>query len=572
MLLRSQVLGQQKLEKWYNTLAPSTAMESVTPVPTPPSTTEVPASVKPPKKPLSNSSKKRRAPSAPAPPSKPEEFLPSLEERHEFWVNIKGEYLQEMVDFGTAHPVLLQKWMSPISKPLLYAGITEVSSVYEEGPLLRFARLGQEDVRVGSMAVLYYFGFEIPPSCWSPILDSLFSEKWQTHDIIRRLMPDIKKKLSVAAKADDILHERLLYAAAINQNFSLFQHFNRKTQRKTVFHTTPELNFSVLRAVLAWPETKIRRELTPEVLAKSTTSYILNRTYPISAIDQVAITPDPEMADLLIKHLKSNEALPACGDLIISAALKSMHHQAAQPSIAPEVKVAHASVVVQLVSLLGQSDLVKLRCHFNEIHESATAIKISARPGCKIYEQACGIMKVLPDCLASCLSAIKFSKDMSFTMMSREEGITKQEEEVFQGRYQAQLGNLQKVHTVQEENEALLQKNRDLENAVEQASKGIALIKRQALTIAQLRKRVVEEAPRKEIDKELEGMESELTQTVSNLELRLLQLQLPVVPAVEVEVLPPPARELVPAIAIEDPPCIAGKGRGRKKMCVASKQ
>jgi hypothetical protein len=503
--------------------------------------------------------KRKRAPTAAAAGRRAEEREPSPYDLRQFWMNVKNGQLQEVIMFCSDHPELLAYWME--REDDFYAGTPGRPPAERAGPLFTYAGMGNDTLAVGSVAVLYSFGIDVPDACMPAFLEGLFSVELQKDDVLMRCMERIKRRLEQVLKTRPALLEQVLHAAALSGNMHLFQHFNPRTSRKTIFDVTPGSSTSVLQTVMAWPDPKIRREMASDILSKSSTAYILQKCQPMTVLEQAASMPDPEMVTMLLVRLKTDGVLSSNMEAIVAATCKSLQKQASMhpDDVTPELHVAFAAVHTQLVSLLDERHLYRLRLHLNTLKENAIKCKSATDPSNGLHQQATAVLAMIPKAYAACVSSVKFSSEVNMHILAHDLHVTKAEEAVFQEKYSTHLRQIQQETEATAEIAKLRQENRLLEEAVKKQAQDMKVIQLQAATITRLRK-LAHEAPASVVTTELDNAEQTLADTAEDfmqaMELRLLDLRLPLPP---VALVSPPAISTMKSSASRKPVAIALK-------------
>jgi hypothetical protein len=445
-----------------------------------------------------------------------EEYEPSPSDKGKFWAAVSEERLDEVAAFCAGHPKLLKWWMEGTES--LYAGVPGFGDCdgcvgplakyvglgkapYKASPLDApspgFAGLGMDNrgFRAGSMAVLFAAGMDVPDGCMDGFLQRLFGSALQGHPVIGRLMPAINKRLADAAKGAPAMLERLLHAAAVNTNLHAFQAFAPASKGKgtTLFDVRPDARpdagtTSVLQAVLRWPDPKIRHELASMVLARSSTAYVMRPCLPMSALEQAALLPDPEMLTMIIIRLQADGVMAQYMDAIGTAACKAIQQAVSTPTAPPALQAAYAAVQTKLASLLDEQHLTRLRGHLDTLRENAIRCKLAASVTHPLHAQATAVIDMLAKVTAGCVAAVTMCAQLDWHMMEQNAVATKAEEALFTDRYQ---GHLKQIHfdtDTQQVNAQLVAHNKVLEEQLEQQRRDLQVVKTQAETIARLRR------------------------------------------------------------------------------------
>jgi len=481
--------------------------------------------------------KRRRAPTA-APLSRHEEREPSRQDLHQFWTDVRNSSLQEVTVFCAGHPELLSYWKE--REDDFYAGVPGYPSGMRPGPLYEYAGLGSDDLKIASMAILFGYGIDVPEQCMLEFLSGLFSPDVQSEDIVQRGMERIMKKLDGAVKIAPRVQELAMYAAALHGNMRVFQHFFPRTSRKTLFDSAPGDTVSVLQAVLAWPDPKIRRDLASEIMAKSSTAYITMPCNPLTALEQAASMPDPEMVTMLLVRLKTDGTLGSCLDTVVSAVCKCIQKQAGERDLSGETNAAYAAVQTQLVAVLDERHIVKLRTYLHTLKENAIKCKASADPTHPLHQQATSVLALLSQAMAVCVSSVKYSSALSMHVLARDAQVTRSEEAIFEDKFHSHLRQINMEQDTQIENAKLKEDNKNLEAVIKKQAMDMRLIQAQAVTISRLRKQLAAEAGDvpllvgRPAQTELFKAEQEFADTtdkfLEDMECRLLELRLAVPP------------------------------------------
>lgn len=482
-----------------------------------------------------------------------DEYAASNVELRQFWSDVSMERLEEVSLFCVSHPKLLKYWLE--HEEYMYEGVPGFAP--GDGPLAKYVGLGNvpckpgpldEGIRVvappfraHAMAVLYAFHVDVPDVCMDAFLKVVFSPEAQAHPVIARYKDAIKKRLADAAKTSQRMLERILYAAAVNKNLEMFQHFVPSKGKGTVFDVPAGggggvAAHSVLQAVLEWPDFKIRRDMASMVMTRSSTAYLMQQCLPLSAFAQAALLPEPEMLDMIIIRLRTDGVLAAYLPDVCMVACKVIQQQAASTDAPPAMQAAYAAVITQLVSLLDERHLVRLRGYLDTLRENATRCKLAADITHPLHRQAVAALDVLVKATACCVFAVSNCNQLGLHMLTRNALLTKAEEDMFDERYQGHLKQLHFDTETQHKNEQLRAENLDLRALVEQQKVDLQVVQLQARDLARLRRQlpVSEEkgmfAVDSELQKELEDTEAKMVQFLEDMELRLLKVRLPVAP------------------------------------------
>jgi hypothetical protein len=253
----------------------------------------------------------------------------------------------------------------------------------------------------------------------------------------------------------------------------------------------------------------------------------------MTALEQAASLPDPEMVTMLLVRLKTDGVLTSNMEAIVAATCKSLQKQTNMhpDDITPELQVAFSAVHTQLVSLLDERQLYRLRLHLDTLKENAIKCKASTDPSNGLHQQATAVLAMIPKAYAACVSSVKFSSEVNMHILAHDLHVTKAEEAVFHEKYQAHLRQIQQDTETNTEISKLRQENRLLEEAVKQQAQDMKVIQLQAATITRLRK-LAQEQPA--LSTELDKAEQTLADTAEDfmqaMELRLLDLRLPFPP------------------------------------------
>jgi hypothetical protein len=257
------------------------------------------------------------------------------------------------------------------------------------------------------------------------------------------------------------------------------------------------------------------------------------------------------MVTMLLVRLKTDGVLSSNMEAIVAATCKSLQKQANMhpDDITPELHVAFAAVHTQLVSLLDERHLYRLRLHLNTLKENAIKCKSCTDPSNGLHQQATAVLAMIPKAYAACVSSVKFSSEVNMHILAHDLHVTKAEEAVFQEKYNTHLRQIQQETEATAEIAKLRQENRLLEETVRKQAQDMKVIQLQAATITRLRKLAQEAPASAPVSTELDHAEQTLADTAEDfmqaMELRLLDLRLPLPPVATAPVhVQPPSTKL----------------------------
>jgi hypothetical protein len=443
--------------------------------------------------------KRKRLPPAP-PVVNQADCQPSGLERRRFWQNVKSENLQEVINFCATYPQLLAYWKEYEAD--LYAGVPGFAVVGDRpGPMFEYVGVGNDDfhcMKSASLAVLYVMGLTIPERYFLVFLKDVFS-RYQEDEVLQRCMDKLKGKLDNAIKTNPVMLEIVLSAAALSSNLHMFQQFNPKIAKKTLYDVMPGRkpgDISLLHAILTWQDPKIRRDLFMEAMARSSTSYILLAQFDSgigsdgtsSALEQAAGIPDLEIVKAILSRLKSDSVIGFHLPALVRAILHSVQSQCNSENKAADD--TFCLVQTEIAAHLDELHLCKLHGKIEVVRANIIRCKVQSDPSKPLYAQAKGVLDTLARVAAASVSSVKYSEQLSFKHLIGTQPITAAEEAAFEKAYRSHLSQIDTDMSLRDENSALKMDIKTLRDRLDSQSTQLKALKIQAMTIASLRQQI----------------------------------------------------------------------------------
>jgi hypothetical protein len=368
------------------------------------------------------------------------ELLPSSDKKRKFWSAVDAEDITYILHFCEKRPELMDMWR-------------DHQRELHDSPFKVYAMSGKSDVRTGSLLALFIHGFDIPLPDIHTFLVDVFM-KWSCDHRFTHYSDIISKRFKKLAKDQPGFDEAFLVAAAHAHKLDVFNMYNPKAKKSsTSFYlpfTSCTSDMTVLQAVVQWPDVHIRKGLVTDILAKCSCAYILHGVsereatkrrmsggpFAKNALEECVLQGDPDCLRMIASRLKVDAADYMTS--IYDAAVLSTEIQV------ENLDIDRAMTQVQIIPLLDDVHLGKLRTHIHSMKDSAIRVKtaLSGQPQSTLYQQACKALDCLERVLAACVSAIHYSSGQMQAVMLSTISMVKEEEIAFEDTYRTYLSKI----------------------------------------------------------------------------------------------------------------------------------
>jgi hypothetical protein len=442
------------------------------------------------------------------------------EELQAFWQSVSADDTREVDLFLSTHLDLAATWKGH-------------DSLLQLGPFVTYARCETDTPCVGALLLFYAHGFAVAPACFPALLSAFFGDVFKGDAVIQTYTDTVNKRLEAFVKLNSTNATVLLAAASAAQNLSAFQFFYGKLKKHGLAFDISAVSKgpNILRSVVGWCDPAVRRELVPDIMAKCTLGYVLECTengaggmLPRNVLEDIVCVRDVELLAVVLRKLKNQ--VPQ--DLLMAAAQFAIKLHAA--GTAPAFEELE-SMIVQLTATLDGVHVGGLHAHVRTLKECAIATKrvLANDLTNPLYKQACNVLGALPKVLAACAAAEAECRTSAFKEMATSETAFIEDDTHFQEQYKRHYKVIEVHADTVKQVHALATKCRVLEDTLAAHSSNLRVIQAQTATIAKLRTEMTsgDAGPVQQAEQELQKSVEDI---ITDLETRLLSLQLPVAP------------------------------------------